>query len=157
MFRRSSIMLVVLASTGCGGQSEAPIPNSTTPVPSASEESKVAPAPFTNTPPPPKSEQRTLTATTCAEAGCQTAFRCAACGAELVCDDVHGDAACVTVETFFECGEGTLFCNSSCGVCLLPGSACVKNSCDANAKPCGSGARCGLGTRCVDDVCVLDQ
>jgi hypothetical protein len=157
MLRASTIVLVVVTSASCGGQSEAPMPVPAAPLPGASEESKVSPTPSTTAGTPTASDDRALGVPTCAQAGCQTAFRCTACDAELVCDDVHGAAACVTIETFFECGEGTRFCNSSCGVCLLPGSPCVKDSCDATVKPCGRGARCGSGTRCVDDVCVLDQ
>lgn len=94
---------------------------------------------------------------TCNAAGCTTGFTCTACASSLVCDDRGGVATCVTVEAFFGCGQDTVFCQSSCGVCLPPGSACGLGACDANAKPCGSGASCGAGTKCVDDVCTLDK
>ncbi len=92
---------------------------------------------------------------TCVEAGCETGFHCSACDAATVCDDLDGPAKCVTVEAFVECGEGTVFCNSSCGVCQLPGERCDLQTCSNVVEACGSGASCGRGTVCSDDICVL--
>ncbi len=105
------------------------------------------------TPPP---TPRPLEAGSCSEAGCTPGFTCAACPSGKVCDDALGAARCVTVETLVGCGAGTEFCNSACGVCQLPGSRCVKDTCDGSVARCGAGAWCGRGTRCVDDVCVLE-
>ena len=92
--------------------------------------------------------------TTCAAWGCTTAFRCAACDPDLICDDLHGPAACVTIEQLSGCGPGTMFCNSSCGVCLLSGARCVIDSCGPDTTKCAGNASCGTGTACDGGRCV---
>jgi hypothetical protein len=93
---------------------------------------------------------------TCAQAGCTTGFTCASCPNSLVCDDLHGPARCVTVETLAGCAPGTEFCNSSCGVCVVPGSACGIDTCDSTVRSCDGGAGCGRGTHCTAGGCVPD-
>lgn len=95
-------------------------------------------------------------AATCAAAGCTAGFTCGACPPSDVCDDTHGRMSCLSVDALAGCGPGTEFCNSSCGVCQLPGSRCVIDTCDDAVARCGAGASCGRGTRCVDDVCVVE-
>lgn len=95
-----------------------------------------------------------LDAMTCEAAGCTAGFTCAACPPGLVCDDATGHAKCTTTEELFGCGAGTRFCNSSCGICLLPGAPCVIDSCSGQVESCGAGAKCGTGTKCADDACV---
>lgn len=95
-----------------------------------------------------------IDASTCKAAGCTPGFTCPACPAGLVCDETDGRARCTTTEELVGCGAGTRFCNSSCGLCLLPGAACVIDSCTGAVESCGIGAKCGTGTTCVDDVCM---
>ena len=54
------------------------------------------------------------------------------------------------------CGDGTVFCNSACGICVLVGGACRIDTCGNGdgGEVCGNGPRCGDGTTCVDFTCV---
>ena len=52
------------------------------------------------------------------------------------------------------CASGTVFCNSSCGICLPSGVTCSKDSCGTGGggEACGD-ARCGGGTHCTAGAC----
>jgi len=54
------------------------------------------------------------------------------------------------------CGDGTVFCNSACGICVLVGGACRIDTCGNGdgGEVCGNGPRCGDGTTCVDFTCI---
>jgi len=56
------------------------------------------------------------------------------------------------------CGPGTVFCNSSCGICLLASVQCHVDSCGNGSagESCGS-VRCGAGTRCVGGIQCVPQ
>jgi hypothetical protein len=54
------------------------------------------------------------------------------------------------------CGDGTVFCNSACGICVLVGGPCRIDTCGNGdgGEACGNGPRCGDGTHCVNFTCV---
>jgi len=140
-----SLGLLLLMAVGCGGQTASVDTRGAT-------EAGAPPSQDASTTRDASSSTNKGNAT-CLELGCTTGFTCVACGPELVCDDLHGHAACASVETFASCGAGTMFCNSSCGVCLLPGAPCVMDSCGPEVTKC-LGASCGPGTRCDGGRCV---
>jgi hypothetical protein len=91
----------------------------------------------------------------CIKAPCDPVAQCIAddLGAEPIGDGdgdgdtgVSGQACGKSV-----CGEGTVCCNASCGICTKPGGVCIQLACDEEpSKPTCAATLCKEGTVCVE-------